>query len=207
VIIGVVKDFNYRSLYNKIGPLVMQNNPEAIQTLNVKISPENRAATLNYIRDVYKKHRDDRGFFYSYFEDELKQVYKAENRLGNLILIFSLIAISIAVMGVLGLSVFATERRIKEIGIRKVSGAKFVEILTLLNLDFLKWVAIAFVVALPVAYLLMRNWLQNFAYKTSLSWWIFVLAGILAMGIVLLTVSVQSWKSASRNPVEALRYE
>ncbi len=207
VIIGVVKDFNYRSLYNKIGPLVLQNNPETIQTLNVKISPVNRAETLNFIRDVYKKHRNDRGFSYSYFEDELEQVYKAENRLGNFILIFGLIAISIAVMGILGLSVFATERRIREIGIRKVNGAKFCEIMALLNIDFIKWVIVAFFIAAPVSFLLMNNWLKNFAYKTSLSWWIFALAGILALGIALLTVSWQSWRAATRNPVEALRYE
>ena len=207
VIIGVVKDFNYRSLYNKIGPLVLQNSPEAIQTLNIKISPANRAATLNFIRDTYKKHRNDRGFSYSYFEDELEQVYKAETRLGNLILIFGVIAISIAVMGILGLSVFATERRVKEIGIRKVNGAKFIEIMALLNLDFIKWVTVAFFIAAPTSFLLMNKWLQNFAYKTSLSWWIFAFAGLLALGIALLTVSWQSWKAATRNPVEALRYE
>jgi putative ABC transport system permease protein len=207
VIIGVVKDFNFRSLYNKIGPLVLQNNPETIQTLNVKISPENRPATLNFIRDVYKKHRNDRGFSYSYFEDELEQVYNAETRLGKLILIFGLIAISIAVMGILGLSVFAIERRIKEIGIRKINGAKFTEILALLNFDLIKWISAAFSIAVPVSFLIMNKWLENFAYKTSLSWWIFALAGALALGIALLTVSFQSWKAARRNPVEALRYE
>ncbi|MCG6189816.1 ABC transporter permease [Maribellus maritimus] len=207
VIIGVVKDFNYRSLYNKIGPLVLQNSPEAIQTLNVKISPVNRAATLNFIRDTYKKHRNERGFSYSYFEDELEQVYKAETRLGSLIFIFGLVAVSIAVMGILGLSVFATERRVKEIGIRKVNGAKFSEIMALLNLDFIKWVTVAFFIAAPISFLLMNNWLQNFAYKTRLSWWVFALAGLLALGIALLTVSWQSWKAATRNPVEALRYE
>lgn len=207
VIIGVVKDFNFQSLHNKIEPLVLQNNPETIQTLNIKINPENRAETLNFISEVYKKHRNDRDFSYSYFEDELEQVYKAENQLENLILIFSLIAISIAIMGILGLSVFAAERRIKEIGIRKVSGAKFIEILALLNFDFLKWVAIAFAIAIPIAWYIMHNWLLNFAYKTILSWWVFALAGLLALGIALLTVSWQSWRAATKNPVEALRYE
>jgi putative ABC transport system permease protein len=207
VIIGVVKDFNYRSLHNKIGPLVLQNNPETIQTLNIKISPVNRAATLNFIRDVYKKHRNDRGFSYSYFEDELEKVYRAEDRLGNLILIFGLIAISIAVMGILGLSVFATERRVKEIGIRKVNGAKFSEIMILLNLGFIKWVAVAFLIAAPIAFFMMHKWLENFAYKTTLSWWIFALAGLLALGIALLTVSFQSYKAATKNPIESLRYE
>lgn len=207
IIIGVVKDFHYRPLHNEIGPLVMQNNPEAIQTLNVKISPENRAETIAFIRDIYKKHRNDRSFSYSYFEDELEQVYLAENRLGNLILKFSFIAIIIAMMGIFGLSTFATERRVKEIGIRKVNGAKLVEILTLLNKDFIKWVVIAFVVATPISWYFMNNWLKNFAYKTGLSWWIFAATGILALLIALLTVSWQSWKAAKSNPVEALKYE
>lgn len=207
VIVGVVKDFHYRPLHNKISPMVMLNDPQNIMTLNVKISPENRTETLIFIRDIYKKHRDDRGFSYSYFEDELEQVYMAENRLGNLILKFSLLAIIIAMLGIFGLSVFAIERRIKEIGIRKVHGAKLTGILLLLNRDFIKWVAIAFIVATPAAYFLMKNWLANFAYKTELSWWIFVFTGILALLMALLTVSWQSWQAAKRNPVEALRNE
>ena len=131
----------------------------------------------------------------------------AENRLGNLILKFSLLAIVIAMLGIFGLSTFATERRAKEIGIRKVHGAKLTEILAMLNKDFIKWVGIAFIVATPLSWYLMNNWLQNFAYKTSLSWWVFALSGILALIIALLTVSWQSWKAAVRNPVEALRYE
>jgi len=207
VIIGVAKDFHYRPLHNQIEPIVMLNDPQNIMTLNVKISPHNKAETLAFIRDTYKKHRNDRGFSYSYFEDELEQVYMAENRFGNLILRFSLIAVVIAMMGIFGLSTFATERRIKEIGVRKVHGAKLTEILTLLNKDFIKWVAIAFIVACPIAYFAMNKWLENFAYKTTLSWWIFALAGVLALGIALLTVSFQSYKAATRNPIESLRYE
>jgi putative ABC transport system permease protein len=110
-------------------------------------------------------------------------------------------------MGLLSLAIFNTKQRIKEIGIRKVNGATIQEVMTLLNRDFVKWVAIAFVVATPVAWYAMHKWLENFAYKTELSWWIFALAGLMAIGIALLTVSWQSWKAATRNPVEALRYE
>jgi putative ABC transport system permease protein len=110
-------------------------------------------------------------------------------------------------MGLFALSSYAMARRTKEIGIRKVNGARISEILTMLNKDFIKWVAIAFVIATPIAYYAMNKWLENFAYKTELSWWIFALAGLLALGIALLTVSWQSWKAATRNPVEALRYE
>jgi putative ABC transport system permease protein len=118
-----------------------------------------------------------------------------------------LLAISIAILGMVGLSIFFIERRTKEIGIRKVTGARVSEILMMLNKDFLKWVAIAFIVACPISWYAMHKWLQGFAYKTELSLWIFGFAGILALGIALITVSWQSWRAATRNPVEALRYE
>jgi putative ABC transport system permease protein len=121
--------------------------------------------------------------------------------------LFSFIAIAIAALGILGLSMFLAESRTKEIGIRKVNGAKVSEILNILNKDFIKWVVIAFVIATPIAWYAMNKWIGNFAYKTTLSWWIFVLAGVLALGIALLTVSWQSWRAATRNPVDALRYE
>jgi putative ABC transport system permease protein len=110
-------------------------------------------------------------------------------------------------MGLLSLAIFTTKRRIKEIGIRKVNGAKVSEVMAMLNKDFVRWVIIAFLIATPVSWYAMNKWLESFAYKTELSWWIFALAGILALGIALLTVSWQSWKAATRNPVEALRYE
>jgi putative ABC transport system permease protein len=120
---------------------------------------------------------------------------------------FMIVAISIAILGMMGLSVFLIERRTKEIGIRKVNGAKVSEILNMLNKDFIKWVIIAFAIALPVAWFGMHRWLENFSYKTELSWWIFALGGIIALGIALFTVILQSWRAATRNPVEALRYE
>jgi len=110
-------------------------------------------------------------------------------------------------MGILAMSLFASQRRIKEIGIRKVNGATISEVLAMLNKDFVKWVAIAFLIATPIAWVVMRKWLESYAYKTDLSWWIFALAGLLVLGIALLTVSWQSWRAATRNPVEALRYE
>jgi putative ABC transport system permease protein len=117
------------------------------------------------------------------------------------------VAIFIACIGLFGLSVFAIERKRKEIGIRKVNGSKVSQILAMLNKDFIKWVLISFVIASPLAWYVMSSWLQNFAYQTQLHWWIFALAGILTIAIALLTVSVQSYKAATRNPGEALRYE
>uniref|UniRef100_UPI003564A3C9 ABC transporter permease n=1 Tax=Ancylomarina sp. TaxID=1970196 RepID=UPI003564A3C9 len=112
-----------------------------------------------------------------------------------------------SIMGLLGMVLNAIFLKRKEIGIRKVNGAKTSQIITMLNKDFMKWVIIAFVIACPIAWYTMHKWLENFAYKTELSWWIFALAGLIAMGIALLTVSLQSWRAATRNPVESLRYE
>ena len=117
------------------------------------------------------------------------------------------LSVFLAALGLFGLAANSTKKRIKEIGVRKVNGARVSEVMTMLNRDFVKWVAIAFVIATPIAYFSMSKWLESFAYKTELSWWIFALAGLLALGIALLTVSWQSWKAATRNPVEALRYE
>ncbi len=207
VIVGVVKDFHFRPLYFPIGPVMMVNDPQNIMTLNVKIAPLNRAATIKFIADTYQKYRDQRGFSYSFFDDMLKEKYQQEIRLRNITIAFSILAIVISVLGILGMTLFSINRRIKEIGIRKVNGAKVSEIMLLLNSDFVKWVVFASILSIPIAAFTMHRWLENFAYKTNLSWWIFALAGLLALGIALLTVSWQSWKAATRNPVEALRYE
>jgi putative ABC transport system permease protein len=207
VIVGVVRDFHYRPVHHPIGPLLITNNPETIMTMNVRISSNNRAETLKFIRDTYRKHRQDRGFSYQFFEDMLQERYLGEIRMKNITIAFTIIGIVISSLGILGMAMFSISRRFKEIGIRKVNGATIAEILLLLNKDFVKWVAIAFVIATPIAWYAMNKWLQNFAYKTELSWWIFALAGLLALGIALLTVSWQSLRAATRNPVEALRYE
>jgi putative ABC transport system permease protein len=133
--------------------------------------------------------------------------YNTERQLARIVLIFSIISLLISILGLIGTSINTSLARTKEVGIRKVNGAKIPEVITMLNKDFVKWVVIAFIIASLIAYIAMHKWLENFAYKTNLSWWIFLLAGFLAMGIALITVSWQSWKAATRNPVEALRYE
>jgi len=137
----------------------------------------------------------------------IENMYQSELQFRRTFSLFAGCAIVICCLGILAMSLFACQRRIKEIGIRKVNGARIGEVMNMLNRDFVKWVAIAFIVATPIAWYAMHRWLESFAYKTELSWWIFALAGALALGIALLTVSWQSWKAATRNPVEALRYE
>jgi len=134
-------------------------------------------------------------------------MYQPELRFQRTFSLFAGCAIVICCLGILAMSLFSCQRRVKEIGIRKINGANITEVLIMLNMDFIRLVVIAFIIATPVAWYSMHKWLQHFAYKTELSWWIFVLAGLIAMGIALLTVSWQSWRAATRNPVEALRYE
>ena len=206
-VVGIVKDFNYKSLHNKIEPLVIIYLPRQGQFVNLKLSDGNLSSTLKKVSSVWNELAPGFPFSYHFLDQDFEQLYRKDEQMAKAVTLFSLIAIAIASLGILGLSIFMGESRIKEIGIRKINGAKISEILAMLNLDFVKWVAIAFIIATPIAWYTMNKWLENFAYKTELSWWIFALAGLLALGIALLTVSWQSWRAATRNPVEALRYE
>jgi putative ABC transport system permease protein len=206
-IVGVVKDFHFRSLYFPIEPLILSFNPEEINTMNVRIAKGNSKESLAYIHDTYKKYLNDREFSYRFFDDLLTETYKDETQLRNLILSFALLAILISVLGILGMVIFSTDRRTREIGIRKTIGAKISEIILLFNKEFLIWVVVSFLIASPIAWYTMHRWLQNFAYKTEFSWWIFLLAGLIAFAIALITVNLQSWHTATKNPVEALRNE
>ena len=206
-IVGVTKDFHFESLRTGIEPMVMlplNDNPDV---LIMRIRPEIFSQTLAAIKENWKTIIPDSNIEIGFFDQRLQEMYNAELRISGLFQYFSFVAIFIACIGLFGLSVFAIERKRKEIGIRKVNGSKVSQILAMLNKDFIKWVLISFVIASPLAWYVMSSWLQNFAYQTELHWWIFALAGILSIAIALLTVSVQSYKAATRNPVEALRYE
>lgn len=207
-LLGVIKNFHFESFHNTINPMMLYWAPDSYHNKALlKLSARNTAQTINYIDEVFKELAPKSLFKYKFIDEEFNQLYTTDRIMVKLLGIFSMLAIFIATLGIFSLSTMAAENRTKEIGIRKVNGAKISEILSMLNKDFIKWVAIAFVVATPIAWFVMNKWLENFAYKISLSWWIFVLAGVLALGIALLTVSFQSWKAARRNPVEALRYE
>ncbi len=207
-IIGMVKDFHYSSMREAIGPLcIMITSGFRPLAINVKLEGNNIAQAMNSIKKTWQDLLPNYPFKYQFYDQWFDSMYRSEERFAKTIGFFAILAIVISCIGILGLAIFASERRIKEIGIRKVNGAKISEVMSMLNKDFVKWVIIAFIVATPIAYYAMNKWLENFAYKTSLSWWIFALAGALALGIALLTVSWQSWRAATRNPVEALRYE
>ncbi|MDX8337721.1 ABC transporter permease [Draconibacterium sp. IB214405] len=207
-IIGVVEDFHLSSLRKEVEPLVLFKR-DKLWLINFVVSfqPGMKDEALADMRKVWNDLFPEYPFKYEHVDAMYQKVYKAELLQARLLSVFTVIALFICSMGLFGLALIITQNRTKEIGVRKVNGARVSEILMLLNKDYIKWVAVAFVLACPAAWFAMEKWLVNFAYKTSLSWWIFVIAGIVASGIVLLTVSIQSWKAATRNPVEALRYE
>jgi putative ABC transport system permease protein len=205
-IVGIVENYNFKSLHSEITPMCFFMNPFYYSEIIVRINPKT-VNVLDNIETVWKKFVPEYPLEFNYVTDQLDKMYESENNLAASLNTFSAIAIIIACMGLLALTMLSMQQRTKEIGIRKVNGARISEVLIMLNRDFVKWVTIAFVIATPIAYYAMHKWLQNFAYKTELSWWIFALAGLLALGIALLTVSWQSWRAATKNPVEALRYE
>jgi ABC-type antimicrobial peptide transport system permease subunit len=207
-ILGVVKDMVKGSPYELAPPVVMFLSNEDLKWLYIRINPGvSVREALTKIENVTSKIVPSSPFDYHFVDEQYNAKFMEEERVGKLALFFTLMAIVISCLGLLGFAAFLTERRTKEIGVRRVNGAKVSEILAMLNKDLIKWVVIAFVISCPIAWYAMHHWLENFAYKTEFSWWIFALAGLLALGIALLTVSWQSWKAATRNPVEALRYE
>jgi putative ABC transport system permease protein len=206
-IIGIIHDFHYRGLNYQRSPLLLFYTSDYLNYINVKISENNKSGALEKIKSIWDEICPAFAFEYDFLDETYNLQYKPEKRFENLLFSFALFAIIIASIGLFGLSIHNTERRTKEIGIRKLNGAEVTEVIVMLNKDFIKWVALAIVLAFPVAWYAMDKWLNNFAFKTEMSWWIFVLAGIIALGIALLTVSWQSWRAATRNPVEALRYE
>ncbi len=208
-VVGLAKDFHVKSLHQKINPavLVYDSYRGKYNVLSVRLAPGSVSEQMKQIRKIWDKIIPDETMNFTFYDDQFQAMYVKEEKLAKSISFFSFIALALTCMGILGQIFLISLNRTKEIGVRKVNGAKVSEILTMLNKDFVKWVAIAFVIATPVAYYAMNKWLENFAYKTNLSWWIFALAGAMALGIALLTVSWQSWRAATRNPVEALRYE
>jgi len=208
-IIGVVEDFNFQSMRKKIVPLKLNKfidySSKFSFVLRYKsgMSEEALKAFKSNFNAYYSGYSSETVFH----ENQIEALYKKEMTEARVLTLGIILAVFISVMGIFGISLFSIRQRVKEIGIRKINGAETQSILSMINLNIARWVGLAFVIATPLAWLSMNKWLENFAYKTSLSWWIFALAGVLALGIALLTVSWQSWRAATRNPVEALRYE
>jgi putative ABC transport system permease protein len=208
-VVGVFNDFHFESMHQKIVPLVLfiPRNANSYGRISVKVSGSNIPAALSHIETTWKKFLPDAPYQFTFLDENFERLYKAEERQKTLFTTFACLAIFIACLGLFGLSAFAISQRIKEIGIRKVLGADVSTIVTLLSKDFLKLVAISAVVAFPIAWYFMNNWLQDFAYRISMPWWIFIIAGIIAAFIALITISFQAIKAAISNPVTSLRTE
>jgi len=206
-IIGVVKDFHYSSMHEKIDPFVILLWPENTSYALVKTMPGETKEALASLKSVYKQFVPDYPFEYSFLDDGFERVYKSEVLIGRLANYFTVIVIFISCLGLFGLATFTAERRTKEIGVRKVLGASVTQVVGLISRDFIILVILAMVLASPIAWYLMKGWLQNFYYRISLEPWIFAAAGMTSMGIALLTVSYQAIKAGLANPVDSLRNE
>jgi putative ABC transport system permease protein len=208
-IIGIVKDFHYKPVNQPIVSLVIRSDTRASYCLiNLKTASfKSLESTIEKLKKIVSELSPSFPVEVSFFDQAIQNMYQSELNFRRAFSLLAGCAIVLCCMGILAMSLFACQKRVKEIGIRKVNGAKISEILAMLNKEFIKWVIIAFTISTPIAWYFMHQWLKSFAYKTDISWWIFILAGISALAIALLTVSWQSWRAASRNPVEALRYE
>lgn len=204
-IIGVIKDFNYRSLHEKIEPTFYYWF-DYLGNVSIRISPNNIPTTLRFIKKEFQSIYDAE-FTYTFLDDTYNMQYIRDEQTAKIISWLAFIAILIACLGLFGLSAFMGARRTKEIGIRKVMGASVDSVFLLLSREFLKWVALAVVIALPAAWYVLHKWLQGFAYRTNIAFWIFIAAILIALAITFLTVTWQSLKSARTNPVDALRNE
>jgi len=206
-IIGVVKDFYFSTLKKKIKPLVYFQKPYWYWCLLIKIKPDNIPGAIAAVEKTWNKINPDYPFEYYFVDDLYASIYESEQRTGLLLGLFSLLAVSIACLGLFGLAAYTVERRTKEIGIRKIHGAGVLQIVFLLTKDFLKWILIASIIAWPLAYYITHKWLQNYAYRIDVNLTVFVLSTLLTLLIAVLTISFQASKAARTNPVETLKYE
>ncbi len=207
-VLGVVADFHNEGLQKPIYPIVWNNNyPREFGYFALRVNTKNLSETIAQLQQVWNRHYTKDKLDFVFADQQFNKQYESESRYSRFYVWLTFLSIAISTIGLYGLIVFYLGKRNKEIGLRKVNGASVGDVVLMLNRDFLGWVVVAFVVACPVAWFAMNKWLENFAYKTNLSWWIFLLAGLLVFGIAVLTVSIQSWKAATKNPVKVLRYE
>lgn len=205
---GIVRDFHAHTFHTMIQPLViLQQNPANMGQLAIKTDGTNDKAVINKLRDLYNQISPDEIFEVKYLTDNIKDFYNTEKNEARIMGAFSLLATVLAIMGLFGIALISIARKTKEVGLRKVNGASINEVIYLLNKDFVKWVFLSLLIGFPVASYLMSVWQKRFAYKTDISWWIFAIAGISAIMVAVLTVSWQSWRAATRNPIDSLHYE
>jgi len=206
-VIGVVKDFHYEGLQDAIEPLVILNDPQDFFSISLTITTENVSETLSFIEKKWHELHLGNIFSYSFLDEMFDRYYRSEERIGKILTIFASLAIFLSCLGLFGLVFFTVNQRTKEIGVRKVLGASVSGILGLLSRESTKCIFFANIIAWPISYFAVSKWLENFAYRVNLNVWMFIFSGLAAFGIALLTISYQSIKAATANPVDSLRYE
>jgi sporulation protein YlmC with PRC-barrel domain len=205
-VIGVVKDFNFKPVQQLIEPLILRYTKQGGFVV-MRTKPANMQQNIANLKAVFQKIYPDYPFSYGFVDQDLSRLYLGEQRMGELFNIFSVVSIIVSCLGLFGLATFAAQRRIKEIGVRRVLGASASGIVALLAKDFVKLVAAALIVAFPLAWWVMNKWLDNYVYRIHISWWMFAAAGMLALVIAFITVSSQAIKAALMNPVKSLKME
>jgi putative ABC transport system permease protein len=206
-VVGVMKNFHMHSFREEIHPLFIQLGGTWLSYASARIRANDIPGAIDHMRKVWQKYSANYPFDYFFLDDEFNRMYQAEEKLSAMFGYFTFLAIFIACLGLFGLGSFTAERKTKEIGIRKVLGASIAQLLLLLSKDFMKLILAANIIAWPIVWYAMNQWLQGFAYRTSLNWLMFFLTGVAAIAIALVTVSFQTIRAALANPVEALRYE
>jgi putative ABC transport system permease protein len=208
-VVGVLKDINFRSMQTQIEPVVYRYTGANWLAGYITLRTDKRyySQTINLIKETWEKLAPGVPFEYFFIKDKYNEKYREEERLSKIVSTFTIIAVLLSCLGLFALIAYLSLLRTKEIGIRKINGAEIPEVMFLLSNEFIKLVVIAFAISCPFAWFIMHKWLQNFAYKTELSWWVFGLSGLISFAIAILTVSLRTWKAATMNPVDALRYE
>jgi putative ABC transport system permease protein len=205
LVIGIIKDFHFRSLHEKIAPVVMLNNPGWKNILYVRASPHTVPGAIRGAGEMFGRFFPDQTFNYTFLDEDFERLYKSDIKTSKVIGGFAGIAMLLSCLGLLGLAAFTAKQREKEIATRKVLGATVQHIVTQLSGSFLKLVIVSLLIACPVGWWAMYKWLEDFAYRTPISWWMFAVAGGLAIGIAFLTVALQAIKAAIANPINSLR--
>ena len=206
-VVGVLKDFNDRSLRHDVAPLLIATNATMYRQASIKLSTANMASTMQAVKKIWEQTFPDYVYEYKFLDDKIASFYKQENQLSQLYKIFAAIAILLSCLGLYGLASFMAAQRIKEVGIRKVLGASAGNIVYLFSKEFIVLIAIAFAIATPIAWYYMNRWLQGYAYRINVNWWLFAAGGLAAIIIAFATISFQAIKAAVANPVKSLRTE